>query len=442
MNTYSKSVSKLLIICFSLFSNAFAQSYNISLQIKGAGNQNVKLAYYLGEQQYIKQSGKLDKKGKYTFSGKEKLPTGIYKIIIGNQGYFDVLIREEQNFSISSDTADFILHAKIKGSEENKVFFDYQKKVILLKTKLSALINKVQQTENDSLKTNQLKQEITATEKELDDLWQNTVKNYPNSYLSKILKAYNNMSVNEFDFSDPEMLRTPIYHTMLRLFIKQSINKKSEYIIYETDKLLDSLKNVPENYQYVANYLLNFYNTFYKNGMNEVFVHIADRYFLPDKASWFKKEQLEEIQKRQNTLAQSLPGHQAPDLVLESTTGEYLSLNQTEAKFVLLYFWSANCGHCTKSSTILKQYYPKLQKKNIEIFAVNIDRDSTQWKKKVEEMDLEWINCQDIHEISNYREKYYVYGTPLLYLINSKHEILSIQIGEEEIERLVKRLVE
>ncbi len=57
-------------------------------------------------------------------------------------------------------------------------------------------------------------------------------------------------------------------------------------------------------------------------------------------------------------------------------------------------------------------------------------------------MELQWINCQDINEVSNYREKYYVYGTPLVYLINSKHEILSIQNGEIEIERLVKKLVD
>ncbi len=250
------------------------------------------------------------------------------------------------------------------------------------------------------------------------------------------------MNVSEFNFADPEMLHTPVYYTMLRLFIKQNINNKPEYIIYETKKLLDSLKNIPENYQFVANYLLNFYNTFYKNGINEVFVYIADHYFLPDKANWFKKEQLAEIQKRRNMLGQSLPGNIAPDLIIESIEGEYLSLLQTEAKFVLLYFWSANCGHCTKSSTILKQYYPKLQEKNIEIFAVNTDKDSTEWKKKVEKMELQWINCQDINEVSNYREKYYVYGTPLVYLINSKHKILSIQNGEIEIERLVKKLVD
>ncbi len=420
----------------------FAQDYEIKIQIKGAENKEVKLIYYLGNNQYIKQKGKFNKKGTYIFKGNEYLPTGIYKILIGTNDYFDILIRNEYKFSLSSDTTDFIGHMKVKNSKENKLFFDYQKKVILLKTKLEGLNNQVKLADKDTTTLKKLKQEINKTEKDLDDLWQNTIEKQPNSYLSKILTAYNSMNVDEFKFADPEMLRTPIYYTMLRLFIKKNINKKPEYIIYETKKLLDSLKNVQENYRYVADYLLNFYNTFYKNGMNEVFVYIADRYFLPDKANWYNKEQLAKIQERRDVLAQCLPGNIAPDLTLESISGEYLSLHQTEAKFVLLYFWSANCGHCTKSSTILKQYYPKLQEKNIEIFAVNIDKDDKAWKKKVEDMDLEWINCHDENEVSGFREKYYVYATPLLYLMNSNHKILSVQNGEQDIEKLVKRLVE
>ena len=436
---YQFIITSLLIFTLS---NLFAQGNKISLQIKGAENKDVKLGYYFGGNKYIKQKGSFDTKGKYTFTSKKALPTGIYIIIIGEQGYFDILIRNENKISLSSDTSDFIQHMKIKGSKENKLFFDYQKKVISIKSEINNLQEKLQKTNSQNNTDSILKQIIVEKEDELDNLYQQSVKKYPNSYLAKILKSYNAQDPTTFNFADAELLRTPIYHTMLRLFIKQNINKQPEYIIYETNKLLDNIKNVKENYEYVANYLLNFYNTFYKNGMNEVFVYLADHYFLPDKANWFNKAQLKKIEERRKLLGQSLPGNKAPDLVLESASGEYLSLNQMDSKFVLLYFWSANCGHCTKSSTILKQYYSKLRQKNMEIFAVNTDRDSSLWKKKIESMNLEWINCHDPNEVSNFREKYYVYGTPLLYLINKKHIILSKQNGEEDIEKLIKKLAQ
>ena len=433
---------KLLIISTLLFlkSALIGQAYEIKVHIKGAENQKAQLAYYLGENKYVKQTANFDKKGKLIFKGEKNLATGIYIIIVDN-GYFDFLIDKEQSFSLSSDTSNLIKHMKVSGSKENELFFSYQNKVIELNNKSKEIGKKIEliDKQNDSLAI--LKIQKKEIEDSLSGLWQELVKEQPNSYLAKILTAFNNRNVDKFKFSDPDLLRTPVYHTMLRLFIKKNINKSSSYIIFETKQLLNSLKPVKANYQYVANYLLNFYNSFYKIGMNEVFVSIADNYFLPKKADWFNEKQLTEINKRRNLLAQSLPGETAPELTMESNNGEYFSLHQLESNFTMLYFWSSNCGHCTTATKALKKAYSDLQLKNIEIFAVNIDKDTTKWQSKIEKLDLQWINCQDINEVSNFREKYYVYGSPLLYFIDNKKNILSKLNGEKEIEQLIKKLL-
>ncbi len=108
----------------------------------------------------------------------------------------------------------------------------------------------------------------------------------------------------------------------------------------------------------------------------------------------------------------------------------------------MLYFWSSDCGHCTTATKILKNAYEKLQERNIEVFGVNIDKDTSKWQKKIENLDLQWINCQDINEVSGFKEKYYVYGSPLLYFINDKKKILSKLNGEEDIEKLIEKLLE
>ncbi|MEN8121133.1 MAG: redoxin domain-containing protein [Bacteroidota bacterium] len=439
----SHFIVKIFIIStlLSIKSIIFGQAYEIKVHIKGAENQEAKLAYYLGENKYVEQIKKFDKNGKLVFKDYKILPTGIYLIIIGNKSFFELLITKDQKFNMTSDTSNLIGHMKISGSDENSHFFKYQTDVIKLKKrhdKISEIIKQLNDN-NDSLSV--LKEEKTSIENSLNMLWQDIVKNEADLYLAKILNAFNNRNLNKFDFADPDLLRTPVYNNMLRLFIKKNINTKASFIIFETGNLLNSLKETEANYQYVANYLLNFYNTFYKTGMNEVFVWLADNYFLPDKANWFNEKQLKEIQRRRNQLAKSLPGNMAPDLTLPNNTSEYISLHQLDSKYVILYFWSNNCRHCTTATTILKKAYPKLQEKNIEIFAVNIDKDTLQWQKKIENLELEWINCQDINEVSAYREKYYVYGSPLLYLINSKKVILSKSDGEKEIEKLINKLV-
>ncbi len=436
-------IGKFIILGTIFFNTSTiqAQAYEIKVQIKGAENQKAKLAFYLGENKYVEQSARFDKKGKLIFKANKLLATGIYMIIL-DKGYFDILINKEQSFSLSSDTTDFVKHMKVFGSQENKLFFNYQNKVIEQNTKFKLLNEKIKllDKENDSLPA--LKKQKQEIENSLNGLWKTIKKDHPKSYLAKILSAFNDRDLDKFNFDDPEMLRTPVYHTMLRLFIKKNIDKKSSYIIFETRKLMQLLKGVEANYQYVANYLLNFYNTFYKIGMNDVFVFIADNYFLPDKANWFSEKQLKEITTRKNLLAQCLPGQTAPDLTMASYSGEFFSLHQVDSKFIMLYFWSSDCGHCTTATKILKNAYEKLQERNIEVFGVNIDKDTSKWQKKIENLDLQWINCQDINEVSGFKEKYYVYGSPLLYFINDKKKILSKLNGEEDIEKLIEKLLE
>jgi len=419
----------------------FGQAYHIKLEIKGAAGKETQLAFYQGDNKYVMQTGKFDKNNKCTFEGKEPLPTGIYLITVGNTGYFDLLIRNEQNFSISTDTVDFIKNIKVKDSKENTLFFNYQKKVINYKKQLSEyeVAIKLIGSQTDSVKLiEQNKEKLTL---ELNQFVDNTKKDNPESYLTKILSAMDTPEVEKFNFSDEELLRTPFYHNYIRLFIKKNIEKGSAYIIQETAKLLNSVKSSKANYEYMANYLLNFYNTFYKIGINEVFVFIADNYFLPDKANWFGSTELEQIKVRRDFLAQSMPGNPAQDLILKSNTGEYISLLQLKAKYTLLFFWSIGCGHCTTASKILKDNYQSLVAKGIEIYAVNIDKNEEEWLKKLEENELPWINCIDKDETSNFRDKYYVYGSPLLFIIDADKKIVAVKNGEVEIESAVLQLL-
>ena len=418
-----------------------AQGYKINLKIKGAEEKSAQFAYYQGDKQYVVQNSKFDKGGQLTLQGKEKLAPGIYFIVVGKLGFFDIIIREQQEFSLKSDTTDLVGLMKIKGSADNDVFFAYQKEVLKNKEVIAKIESHIKSLdkENDSILVYQ--EQIKQLSTELEKLVDETQKNHPESYMAKLLNAMSLQKVEDFNFADLDLLRTPFFHNMIRLFIKENIEKNAEYIKYQTQKLLLSVRHQESNYQYITGYLLNFYNTFYKIGMNEVFVFIADNYILPNKATWYSAEQLEQIKIRRDFLAQSLPGESAQDLTVESTTGEFFSLHQVESQITILYFWSADCGHCTTTTGILKKYYERLLKKNISIFAVNIDKDKEKWLKKVEETESEWINCYDPDETSGFREKYYVFGSPLLYVINAEKKIVTRKNGEEEIEKLCKELI-
>jgi peroxiredoxin len=428
----------LFLINFQIY-GLFSQGHNIKLNIKGCSGLKAQFCYYQGDNQYIIQNSIFDKNDKLSFEGKEKLPAGIYLIVIDSIGYFDLLIRNEPEFTISADKHDLHKTVSAKGSNENQLFFNYQKKVLILKTKISEIDSLL--AKSNEKKNEELNSQKSGLNQKLLEIVSDLKKEHPESYLTKIVGAMEISNPDSMQFEDPELLRTPFYQNMIRLFIKKNIESNTDFIISETAKLLEKLKGTEANYQFTLGYLLNFYSSFYKNGINQIFVYLADNYFLPDKAKWLKAETLKQIKERRDFLAQGLPGMPSAGLILESTTGEYVSLHQLNSKIIFLYFWSVNCGHCTKSTKTFLDNYKALSDKGVQIYAINIDKDKDTWLKKVEENGLPWINCYDPQETSGYRDKYYVYGSPLLFVIDQDKKIQAVKNGENEIEEFVNQTI-
>ena len=123
--------SILGLIAVLITSSALCQmkeSYEISVSISGLSDSTIFLAYHFGDKQYLKDTVILDNKGYGVFSGNELLSSGIYMIVLPGKTYFEVLISNDQKFSISCSYSDYFNTLKFSGSEENSYFIDYQRK--------------------------------------------------------------------------------------------------------------------------------------------------------------------------------------------------------------------------------------------------------------------------------------------------------------------------
>jgi hypothetical protein len=134
------------IVSTSLLS-AQDNGYDIRIRIKGLHKDTVcYLANEYGEKQFIRDTAKADASGQLVFSKNEKLHGGIYFLVISKRRTFDFLIDQVQKFSMETDTANYIKNMKIKGSEDNKLFYEYmdyiagkQKEVAPLQAQLKKL---------------------------------------------------------------------------------------------------------------------------------------------------------------------------------------------------------------------------------------------------------------------------------------------------------------
>jgi len=112
-----KTFSALIFLLLSGF--AFSQGYNIRLTLKPFTNSKVYLGYHYGKVKAVADSVVLDGNSTGVFKGVEKLPGGIYFIVSPKKEIlFELLIDQQQQFSISADSARLPSSIVFTGSPE------------------------------------------------------------------------------------------------------------------------------------------------------------------------------------------------------------------------------------------------------------------------------------------------------------------------------------
>ncbi|MFH2141469.1 MAG: DUF4369 domain-containing protein, partial [Bacteroidota bacterium] len=100
----------------------FAQGYKIKIKVTGVSDSIVYLGHHYGDKKFAKDTLLLDKNGSGTFTGKEKLDGGIYLVLFPSRDmtYFELILDEDQDFALETDTSEYLLNMKVTGSETNK----------------------------------------------------------------------------------------------------------------------------------------------------------------------------------------------------------------------------------------------------------------------------------------------------------------------------------
>ena len=440
----------LLLSAICLIVNVcFAQDFKITAKISKMKPQKATLAYYFEDKQYVAiDSGKIEN-GSIVFEKQKQLPAGIYCIILKDDAqYFDLLIDpNNQIFSLKADISDIQKTIKFNGSQLNSDFYDYQRLMTKIITKQREL-DTAKKYETDSLKIKNIENQLDKIDQEIDNAWQQTATAHAGTFLADVLNCMNAANYtgqemfNHINFAQPGLIRTPFFYNKIRTHIARHIESGAWNINYETDRIINLAAANEDVYHYVTSYLLNFYRTFYKYGINEVFVHIADTYFLPDTVKNLNADSRKAIKEQRDIYNACMPGQIFKDIKLAKTsTGDSIKLSQTTPNAKLLLFWANGCGHCDSAENALKFYYHDLRKNNIEVISICNDNFSREGiKQNAERKQFPWTDYCDVKNYSRYREYYYVVSTPLLYFIDKNGRIVQKTAGEDNITRIAKKL--
>jgi hypothetical protein len=451
-------LSVIPVISFGQLKNG----YEIDITIKDLKDSTVFLAYHLGDKQYIKDTLKLDRTGHGIVHGREKLPEGIYMIVLPGRRYFEMLISDKQYFSLSCTYSDYFNTLRFTGSEENTAFVDYQKKWVTMQKHSGEISKRIQNNKlnNDSLKI--LGSLQKSQEESMKTYLKSVIKANNGSLLAILVKALLPTEIPEFsvpigyanpdsvrwimsynynknhffdnvDLTDERLLRTPILYARLNSFFTTVLIQSPDSINKEIDKLIRKVSPNYKIFQYVAVYLFNHFRESEIMGHDAVMVKLADDIYLSGKADWVTKEFKTDLKKQIDLIRPNLIGKKAENIVMDSYKGIFVSLDDVEKDFTILYFWEPDCGHCKESTPKLKAYYDKPKDYTLEVFAVCTTSDKAKWTKYIEDNKLTWINGWDPQRSSHYDFYYNVQSTPTVYVLDSKKKIIAKKLAVEEI---------
>jgi thiol-disulfide isomerase/thioredoxin len=185
-------------------------------------------------------------------------------------------------------------------------------------------------------------------------------------------------------------------------------------------------------------YLLNHYERSQIMGLDEVFVELAERYYLSGEAFWAADETIGKLRERVGRIKPNLIGRKAAEMRMTTPEGKTVSLHETKAEYIIVYFYEPSCGHCKVVTPRLNAVYEKYGASGLKIFGVYILGDTEEWSEYIGKHSLDWINVFDPHNTTNFRHNYDVYSTPTIYILDSGKTIIAKRIGIETVEQMLE----
>ncbi len=462
----------LLMLSLGITHVSAQDGYKLKLKFTDQTDQKIFLAHYYGKPLptiYKVDSATIDKKGNATLESKEKIIGGLYMIIMGdNAHYFEFLLDNGNALDITATVEKMPLGVTFKNSPENDRFFKYV-------SFLNGVGQKHQQFTADLAKaktpkdSSAIQEQFRALSVDVTNFRNDYIKQHPKTLLSNIFRALEipeTMPVKNADgtedtearyraykehywdniaFDDERLVYTPLLQSKLEEYFTKLVPGIPDTFNAEADKVVEKARASKEMFKYIVHWITNYAQESNLMGMDAVFVHMVETYYMKGDAFWLNQGKLEKYMERARAIAPNVIGNIAPEIKAKKLDNSEFSLSKVDAKYTLLVFWSPDCGHCEEEIPRIDSMLEAegLFKKGLKVVGFNIDRDTDKWKKLIDNKKLDkWMHVYDPERTSGYRSQYDVYGTPSVYLLDDKKIIRGKKLDHTNVPLIIKILEE
>ncbi len=435
------------------------QGYAINVQVDGFQGEEAYLAYYFGDKQYIKDTTEAVN-GSFTFSGEESLDGGIYLVVLPpDNNYFEIIVDQDQTFSLKTDTTDLAGSLEVSGSRDNEVFYGDIHFLADKRKEMEALNARLQEAEEGSPERQSIQAEIDQLNKGVQGKRLKLVEDHPELLYSKVILAmkepeipaevqeqgqeatfywYRHAFLENVDFQDDRLLRTPVMWNKVNTYLENLTVKHPDSIKNAAVMLIEKSRGNDEVFQYLVINILNKYAQSKIMGMDAVYVHLVEQYYMSGDAFWADEEQVNKMAERALAISPTIIGRKAPNFRVQDINGNWQHLHGVDAAYTILYFWDYDCGHCKTVTPALAKVFPDYSEHGVKVFALSINGDVGVWKEKVEEYGMSGaINVQDHARQSGFDAMYDIRSTPRIFILDEDKTIIAKQISVEQIREIL-----
>jgi thiol-disulfide isomerase/thioredoxin len=486
MNMPGRSFFFLLAFLFSLPFALHAQGYRIEIHLNGLAGDTVLLGEYFTTRMVPKDTVVLDHSGKGVFESSEALIGGLYLMYLSPDTYFDFLLGDDQDLVIRADPPDLAGSIRFEGSEDNIVFQEYKEYLQQKRSELEERQKALAGATNES-DTARIEKAIKRINREMESYMDQIRAEHASLFASEFIGAtrehfppdellngerrhddsirffyYKDHYFDTFDPFNVRLLHTPLYENKIKNFISRAVAQHPDSLKAASDFLLEGARKDAELYRYMLITLFNHFAESKYMGMDAVYFHIAEKYYIPD-ASWSSPDFISKLKENLEKNKPTLIGQKAPNvnmrridtehfMMAENDTvikrdphvGQNFFIHDIDARFTILYFWEADCGHCQKATPALYEVYSRLKEKDVEVVcvhAINTIKGKELWVDFVNEHGLyDWINCWSPYS-NEFRRLYNLQSYPQLFILDRDKKIVAKRVTPEQAEHIINNLI-
>ena len=475
----------IMLFAVLLAGSAVYGQYSLKFKIAGYGDSTLYMIRYNGEKLYYADTAQADKTGVVSFDPTYATKPGMYMVMTKMQKRFEILLNNEDVY-LELDLNDPANTMNVKKSVENKLFYNYIK-VIGDKRMERDVLDKQKDAATDEEALASINSKIKKLDEDVLAFQKKFVSENADRLAGKIIKMSMEIEVPEppkdengnitdslfqrnyyiehywdnYDLTDDAIVRMPAYQQRLEQLYENILIKHPDSLMAYTDKLMSKINEGTEVFKFTVVHLTTKYQQSNIMCMDAVFVDLVLKYYKTGKSFWMNESKNKEIVDRAEAIAPNLCGLHPHNLALMDTAGNWPRIFSLDEKFVVLIFWSPDCGHCKKEMPKVYEKYQAWKKEglDVEVYAVSKAGDD-EWREFIGKKKWDWINTAVPPEVFdrqtyvdsvvragltdlkslNYHATFDVYKTPTMYIIDDNKKIVGKNLDSEGLDKLLRKL--